>query len=405
MGIVHLGERLRDGLRPSATSAQGRNGIPGVTLALFFVVVFYASVLQNSYLYIGAKLNRPLLNVVVNLSWLAPGVQPLGAIVNDLLQGPIRQFVGLRAMGHRRFADRRIRDWSPYERMDRDALPNDALMAMEAIGIPPYYVPALALVDIWGLTDKTVARHPVETENRHRLMAHDRRPPPGYLDRRGVNFALHPPTENGLWALTRAHYAARVGPDLWMPFDTTDPQWAVQHFAERGLRSVHDEEGIRVLSDFEDGLDGWQVSGDGIGTSIGRESRVLRYPTHDYAGSGFLSSFHPHQGDAATATARSPEFTANPAESLTFLLEGGDSDHAGIRLLADGVEVQVWHSANIGIFSPIVYPLTEVAGKTLQLEMFDADAEFGGYVMLDHVTLVQGLATVGPKSSLDSRDP
>ena len=82
VGIVWVGDRIRSCLR----RPMGR-GIPGVTLALFFVVVFYASVLQNSYLYSRAKINRPLLNIVVSLSWLAPGVQPLNAIVNDLVPG------------------------------------------------------------------------------------------------------------------------------------------------------------------------------------------------------------------------------------------------------------------------------------------------------------------------------
>ena len=387
VGVVWLGDQVHKCLgRPTGRS------IPGATFALFFAVVFYATVLQNSYLYVQAKINRPILNVVFNLSWFAPGVQPLFAITNDLIRDLIRQFVGMRAPSHRHFADRRIRDWSPYERMARDVIPDDALMAMAAIGIPPYYVPALTIVDIYGLTDTKTARHPVETENHYRLMAHDRRPPPGYLDERGVNFTIHPPVEDGLWALTRAHYAARVGPKLWMPFDTTDSQWAVKHFAERELRAARDYDGIRVLSDFEDGLDGWQPDNDRIWAYVLDEPYPIRFPTHGYAGFGFLSSFHPRKGAAATATVRSPEFTANPDESLTFLLAGGRSEYTGLRLLADGTEVHVWHGTSPSIFDPVVYPLTEVAGKTLQLEMFDADVEFRGYVMLDHVTLVQGEA-------------
>ena len=389
VGIVWLGDRLRNCLR----RPTGRS-IPGATLALFFAVVFYASLLQNSYLYTLAKLNRPILNIAFGLSGSVPGIQPLDAIIDDLLRGLIRQFVGMRSASHGRFADRRMRDWSPYEHMDRDALPDDARMAMAAIGIPPYYVPALTVVDTYGLTDTKVARHPVETENRYRLMAHDRSPPPGYLDERGVNFTIHPPVGDGLWALTRAHYAARVGPNLWMPFDTTDPQWAAKHFAERGLRTLNDCEGIQVLSDFEGGLDGWQPSDDGIGPYVLHQPRPVRFPAHGYSGLGFLSSFHPRRGAAAVATARSPEFTASRGDSLTFLLAGGKSEHAGIRLLADGTQVHVWHSANSGIFEPIVYPLTEVAGKTLHLEMFDDDVEFGGHVMLDHVTLVRREAVV-----------
>ena len=388
VGIVWLGDRIRPCLQLSTV-----RGIPGVTLALFFAVVFYASVIQNSYLYTLAKIDRPLLNVVVNLSWLVPGVAPLGAITSDLYRGLVRQFVGIRASTHHRFADRRVRDWSPYEHMDRDAIPDDAVMAMAAIGIPPYYVPALTIVDIYGLTDTTVTRHPVEIENRHRMMAHDRRPPPGYLEQRGVNFTIHPPVGDGLRALTRAHYAARVGPKLWMPFDTPDPEWAVKHFAGYGLRTTHDYDGLQVLSDFEDGLDGWQPSNDGIGIYVQNEPPPVRFPTHGNAGFGFLSSFHPRRGYAATATARSPKFIADPGDCLTFLLAGGRSEQTGARLLVDDTEAQVWHSANTGIFEPIVYPLTEVVGKTLQLELFDDDVEFGGHIMLDHVTLVRGEAT------------
>ncbi len=388
VGIVWLGDRVRPCLRLSTV-----RGIPGVTLVLFFVVVFYASVLQNSYLYTRAKINRPLLNVLVNLGWLVPGVAPLGAIVNDSHSGLIRQFVGLRSPVHSRFADRRIRSWSPYEQMERDALPDDALMAMRAIGIPSYYVPALTIVDTYGLTDATVARNPVTKDNRDRIMAHDRRPPSGYLDQRGVNFTIHPPVKDGLWALTRAHYAARVGPKLWMPFDAIDPQWAVKHFAERGLRIAHDDDGIRMLSDFEGGLDGWQVNGDGIGNHFLHDPYPAQLPPRHYSGRGFLSSLPPRKRYAATASARSPQFTASPDDCLTFLMAGGEYKNSGIRLLADDTEVKVWRGSNIGGgFKPIIYPLTEVAGKPLQLELFDDEIEWRGYVGIDHVTLVRGEA-------------
>ncbi len=378
VGIIHLGDWLRNcRRRPSG-------GVTGTALAVFFPVLFYASVVQNLYLYSQARIDRPILDITFGLSLLAPGVQPLVAITNDLLWDLNQQFVGLRAAPHHRFAQPRIRAWAPYEHMERDMIPDDALMAMEAIGIPPYYVPDLTVVDVYGLTDATVARSPVVTANHDRVIAHDRRPPSGYLNQRGVNFIIHPPVEDGLWALTRANYAARVGPDLWMPFDTNDHQWAVDHFAERELRVAGDFDGLRVISNFEDGLDGWRLSGDGIG----KYSPYPRFPTIGYSGQGFLTSFHPRKGDAATGTARSPEFTACPADSLSFLLAGGSSKYVGVRLLADGVGVQVWRGTG-GVFETIVHPLTKVAGKTLQLEMFDAEVEYGGRIALDHVTLVR----------------
>ena len=387
VGIVWVGDRIRSCLR----RPTGR-GIPGATLALFFAVVFYASVLQNFYLYNQAKIDRPILNIVFGLGGLVPGVQPLNAIVNDLYRRLIRQFVGLKVSLHNRFVDRRIRDWSPYEHMDRDVIPDDAIMAKGRIGIMSFYVPALTFVDIWGLTDSTVARNPVKIPNRSRRMAHDRRPPPGYLDQRGVNFKLSPPVENGLWALTRANYAARIGPNLWMPFDTTDHQWALERFSGHEIRIASDYDGIQIISNFEDSLDGWQPRGDGIGRWTPQNLSHAQIPTEGYSGWGFLTSFHPRQKDVAIGTARSPEFSASSGDSLTFLIAGGESERVGIRLLADGIETQVWRGEDSEYFSPVVYPLSEAAGKALQLEMFDGEVSPWGHIMLDHVTLVRGEA-------------
>ena len=52
--------------------------------------------------------------------------------------------------------------------MKRGLIPDDAVMAAASIGIPFYYVPDLRVVDTLGLTDATVARHPVTTPNRDR---------------------------------------------------------------------------------------------------------------------------------------------------------------------------------------------------------------------------------------------
>ena len=398
VGIVHLGGRIRDCLRPSA---RGGGGIPVAALVLFLAVLLYATVVQNTYLYRHAKVDnpgdRPLLDIAFGLVLSAtPGTGPLFALRHELVPDLARQFVGTKALHHRRFARQRIREWSPYEHVERDVIPDDAVVAMEAIGIPPFYIPALVVVDTYGLTDATVARHPVKTANRYRAIAHDRRPPPGYLDRRGVNFMPHPLVEDGLWALARANYAVRVGPDLWMPFDATDHQWAVDRFSGRELRAASDFDGIRVLANFEDGLDGWQTSGDGtVNSSLLDFS--LRLPRIGSSGWGFLTSFHPRKAEAATGTARSPEFIAGPDDHLSLLLGGGGSENMGVRLLADGVEVRVWHGPDGLTLRPIVYPLVEVSGKTLQLELFDHEIEPWGYISLDHVTLVRRAGNDGPR--------
>ena len=310
VGIVSIGERARDWLRSLRARPSGERGAPAAAIALFFTVLFFANVVQNTWLYLegGAATRRPVLDIVVGLGLLVPGVQPLLAIVNDLNQGLYRQFVGLKAGSHGRFAERRIRDWSPYEGMDREVVPDDAVMAMGAIGIPAYYVPALTVVDIYGLTDARVARHPVATDNEDRIMAHDRRPPLGYFDERGVNFKIHAPAEDALEALARASHAARIGPNLWMPFDAYDPGWAEDRFSGRDLRAANDSPGIRVLSSFEEGWGGWQSSGDGIKVHTTSERYPRALPVTGYAGRRYLTSSHPRKKHAATGAARSPVF-------------------------------------------------------------------------------------------------
>ena len=151
-------------------------------------------------------------------------------------------------------------------------------------------------------------------------MAHERRPPPGYMEgARGELYAASTlRSRDGLWALTRANYAARVGPDLWMPFDTTDHRWAVDRFSASARCC-----GIRVS---EDGLDGWhRIGHHGAPGPISHLCRV------------WLPVQPPSPPDAA-ASARSVHRTPrrmdlSDREALRTL---------GIRLLVDGTEAQVW---------------------------------------------------------------
>ena len=147
-----------------------------------------------------------------------------------------RQFIGMRSVEHRNYAATRIRGWQLYENMKRDATPSDAIMAADTVGIPPYYVPDLTVVDRHGLTDATVARNPVTRPNQQRIMAHDRRPPSGYLEKRGVNFIVYPPASGERPEAFGARYAGKVGRDLWMPFNSPDHQWVIERFAGRDLR-------------------------------------------------------------------------------------------------------------------------------------------------------------------------
>ena len=399
-GILGLADSLWRAF-PNAPRQRGSR-VRGTAIALFLPVLFYCTVVQNALLYfLTPNLNlpdRPLITGVTALSLtMAPGTQALFAITTDLIGVLGSHYVGLRWVSHWSFADQRISAWSSFEDAPREVIPEDAVAAIRAIGIFPFYAPALRVVDAYGLTDATIARNPTTPPNSQRILAHDRSPPPGYLEQRNVNFRPQPLAGSARLALARARYAVRVSPDLWMPFDAADHEWVLGRFVGWPLHTVDDVDGIRVISDFEEDLDGWQPIGDGI-----RRIDVFASPQMTDFGSyqssrGVLASFHPDDGPMVVGTARSPQFTADADECLCFLMAGGTSERMGLRLLANGVEAKVWRSEAgfwwgqlpFGNFRFVTFPLAEVANATLQLELFDDERGQHGLIVLDHVTLIR----------------
>ena len=243
MGIVHLGARIANcrlarRFSPSGLAVGGRT----CAIALFAPVLFYGSAIQGALLFEGAAIHEYVNRLHIELDddnsgWLlaVPGMTMLVAISSDLRRQTTRQLVATPHAEHREFANAQLRDWKPYENMDRGVIPDDALTIAGAIGIPFYYLPDLKVIDIHGLTDAVVARNPVTRPNHQRVIAHDRRPPPGYLEERGVNFIIYPAVSSELQAAVRSEYAVKIDPTLWMPFDSPDRQWVFDRFAEQDL--------------------------------------------------------------------------------------------------------------------------------------------------------------------------
>lgn len=152
-----------------------------------------------------------------------------------------------------------LEEWADYERMERGVFPEDALTATGALGIQSYFLPDLRVVDGHGLVDAVVARNPVASPNSERLMAHDRRPPPGYvLEERGVNLMALPSASSEEEALARGAYALQVAPDLWMPFDAADHDWVLERFDAKRLGMRPDPESrwelqVAAIESYESG--------------------------------------------------------------------------------------------------------------------------------------------------------
>ena len=387
------------------------------TLLLFILALFYANAIQGALLlkssYRGHVDRGHIELDAQNAGWLlaAPGMKALIAVSNDLRDDLYRQYIGMRFSGHRYFATRKIAKYQPYEKMERGIIPDDAITFVGSIGINLYYMPELRVIDRHGLTDYTVARTPVHQPSSSRFIAHERRPPLGYLKERGVNIIVEEATTTAEQALAQSRYAVQVGPNLWMPFDSPHTNWVISHFSrhtiysrENALLKTHptapsDNQilhidgsvslGKRFIGDFESGLNGWRIEGDAVTNHADIELYRQQRDVIGNIGPGFLTSYHPTERDIPTGSATSPEFVAEADEYLAFLIAGGRGNGVGARLLSDGEEVAVWRGHNTEWFKPVIYSLAEHTSKTLQLQLFDNESGHWGHIMLDHVIILQ----------------
>ena len=235
-GLAQLGSRVDKIIR---TIVRGGviSSVPVGSMLVFVPVLFYASAMQGALLFEAAKFDERNYRIQIeldaaNAGWLlrAPAMPAMAAISNDLRAKLFRHGVGSRFAEHREYADRLVGHWPPYENIPEGIIPDDAVTSLDHIGIVPYYLADLTVIDAHGLTDATIARNPVVAPNLERYIAHERESPPGYLAQRGVNFYVRWAEPTPEAALAHTAYAVQVGPHRWMPFDSPDLQWVFQHF-------------------------------------------------------------------------------------------------------------------------------------------------------------------------------
>ena len=390
-----------------------------LAVSLFAPLLFYTSAMQGALLFEGKNLFNPdggpraqaALNDH-NASWLlaAPGMPGLTAVSNDLRLMSEQHFVGVRASQHFGLAAFRITGWSPYEDASLNIIPSDSITYAGAIGISSYFVPSLRVIDILGLTDHTVARNPItRTYSDLRRTAHQRYPPFGYLQRRGLNIRIFETAATEAEALGRANYAVNIAPGKWMPFNVYDHVWANEQFANQDLRAKNRfsqsdpagnrfaKDGVRYIGerflgrfDFDE-LDGWQREAKAVTNHAISPFFDRYFPVSGHVGPGFLTTYYPGKWER-TGEAISPTFTARNDQYLMFLIAGERHDFVGLRLLADGKEIAVWRGDNWEAFELVIYPLRDVAGHDLQLEIFNHEIGDRPRLMLDHVMLVRKAA-------------
>jgi len=115
-------------------------------------------------------------------------------LFDSLQEWLIVRHVGMRHQEHKVFHDTQLERYPPREIGRRFGRDGTAVSVEMAIGVYGWVLPNVAVIDYFGLTDRVIARTPPRERasaeaprlppllRGKRLMAHDRRPPPGYVE-------------------------------------------------------------------------------------------------------------------------------------------------------------------------------------------------------------------------------
>ncbi len=411
MGGDHFEFRTFDELWPfiDVLAAEGIVGLalivaraqprvaPAVAAVLFGATTLYATSLQRAHTRLASELSgrKQTATMFVEITpevapevfWL-PGMGLMVPTYNEWQSWCIEHWIGTRHREHQEFARMRVDMYGGYERfVGRDLFPEDAVAAEISVGVLPFVLPDLTVIDTKGLTDHTVARTPVERTNDRRHMAHDRQATPEYLAERGVNIDVMPMRPNRAAALRLAPYAIELAHEMWMPFTSPDHEWVLRAFADRGL-VVRD--GVPSapskgggLGDFDEGLDGWILQGVAFEDNPTTGSRPRQRPIEGAVG-GFLNSFHATERDAVVGRASSPPFVVREGDVLHFRVGGGQRPSVGVFLLDErGQVLGSWRGSRTETLADVAVSLAEHVGQQLRVEVRDDDTAGWGHIVAD----------------------
>ena len=152
--------------------------------------------------------------------------------------------------------------------------------------------------------------------------------------------------------------------------------------------------GSIVFADFESGnYEGWTIEGDAFGNAPAAINAPFLAKVRGYTGRGFVCSFHPRKGDAATGKMISKEFTIDKP-FLTFKIGGGNHPHniagnvgqACLNLIVEGKTVRTTTGDGSANLSDASWDVSEFVGRKAHIEIVDATASADrGYIMVDDI--------------------
>ncbi len=165
----------------------------------------------------------------------APGWMTMARLWYRLSSFSISHASGVRWFEHRINADYLLDLYMPFDGLRAEgSLPHDAVTKAGAVGIIAYFTD-MPVVDLYGLTDKVIAKSP--SANDRRMIAHNHEAPPGYLEEKGVNieqifiWQTAPQSYSGYEEL----YFVKLKEGVVLSFISRDPAWVEDTFAGRIL--------------------------------------------------------------------------------------------------------------------------------------------------------------------------
>lgn len=143
---------------------------------------------------------------------------------------------------------------------------------------------------------------------------------------------------------------------------------------------------MRVITDFEgEDYGDWTATGEAFGSAPASGALPGQQGVTGFRGTGLVNSFR--NGDAATGTLTSPEFTID-ADHLNFLMGGGNHpNETGMVLLIDGEAVRAATGNNEERLDWQSWDVRELRGKSARLQIFDRHTGGWGHVNIDQIVL------------------
>ena len=157
-----------------------------------------------------------------------------------------------------------------------------------------------------------------------------------------------------------------------------------------------------IFEDFEgDNYGNWEVSGTAFGPGPAQGTLEGQNEVTGFLGNGLVNSFN--EGDASMGTLLSPVFTIE--RDLIRMLVGGGNHPGGaeVRLLVDGQISRTFTGQNAEMLSSRTWNVTELIGRTAQIEIIDDETGGWGHINVDHITFEDTQELVDAALSVDPR--